>query len=150
MWLVACSSWLMHLNTYIILSFSLSKNLLCIHCFYCECSVETSNQMVWGDWFRWSYGHIQRTFWIAVVHSAIHATLIHLQKPRGEIFVVDDYYSFKSKGYNIQMQGMVNHHRRFRDIFVSILGLVNNTWVLLISSMYHWEIDGNLFAIERR
>jgi hypothetical protein len=38
---------------------------------------------------------------LPLIHSAINATLIHLQKSGGENFVEDDYYSFKSKGYNI-------------------------------------------------
>jgi hypothetical protein len=43
------------------------------------------------------------------------------------------------------MQVVVDHHKSFCDIFVNILGLVNNVRVLKKKSMYHWEIDGNLF-----
>jgi len=38
---------------------------------------------------------------LPLIHNAINATLIHLQKSGCENFVEDDYYSFKSKGYNI-------------------------------------------------
>jgi hypothetical protein len=43
---------------------------------------------------------IKESYGLPLIHDTIDATQIHLQKPKGEIFVVD-YYSFKSKGYNI-------------------------------------------------
>jgi hypothetical protein len=48
------------------------------------------------------------------------------------------------------MQEVVNHHRRFYDVFVSIFNLMNNVWILWISSLYNWEIDGTLFTIEHK
>jgi hypothetical protein len=87
---------------------------------------------------------------LLLIHGTINVTLINLKKPRGEIFVANDYYSFKYKGYNIQMQEVVNHHRRFYDIFVSIFKLMNNVRVLWISFLYNWEIDGNIFTIEHK
>jgi hypothetical protein len=37
------------------------------------------------------------------IHGAIDATQIHLQKTKGENFVVVNVYLFKFKGYNIHM-----------------------------------------------
>jgi len=43
---------------------------------------------------------IKESYGLPLISDTLNATQIHLQKPKGEIFVVD-YYSFKSKGYNI-------------------------------------------------
>jgi hypothetical protein len=40
------------------------------------------------------------------IYSAIDATQIHIQKPRGGF--VGDYFSFKSKVYNMQLRAMVD------------------------------------------
>lgn len=43
----------------------------------------------------------------------------------------------------------MDHQRWFHDIFVVVLGFVNDAWVLWFSFLYHWAIDGNLFIIDR-
>ncbi len=57
-----------------------------------------------------------------------------------------NFYSFKSKGYNIQTQVIVDHRNIFQD--VGILSFVNDDQILRMFSMYHKTIEHNLFIIE--
>jgi hypothetical protein len=51
---------------------------------------------------------------------------VHIQKPKGQIFVVD-YYFFKSKFYSLQMQVVVDHEKQFCDVFVGMLWSMNDS-----------------------
>jgi hypothetical protein len=64
------------------------------------------------------------------------------------VFFAIDFYSFKSKGYIIQMQVVVDHWKRFQDVYVGIPSFVNDVWVLRMFSLYHKTIEQNLFVIE--
>jgi hypothetical protein len=66
-------------------------------------------------------------------------------KPKAQVFMTN-FYSFKSKGYNIQTQVIVDHRNRFQD--VGILSFVNDDQILRMFSMYHKTIEHNLFIIE--
>jgi hypothetical protein len=61
--------------------------------------------------------------------GAIHVVQIHIQKPKVQCFVVNDY-SFKSKGYNIQLQAIVDPKKQFLDVFVGMPSSLNDAWVL--------------------
>jgi hypothetical protein len=64
-----------------------------------------------------------------LVHGATYAMQIHVQKMNAQIFVTN-FYSFKSKGYNIQMQVIMDHRKRFQDVYVGISGFVNGAQIL--------------------
>jgi hypothetical protein len=49
------------------------------------------------------------------IQGAIIVVKIHIQKSM-HIFA-SDYYSFKSKTYNMQMQDPIDHRKRFLDVF---------------------------------
>jgi hypothetical protein len=46
------------------------------------------------------------------VHGTIDATQIHVQKSKAKIFVTN-FYSFKSKGYIIHMEDVMDHRKSF-------------------------------------
>ncbi len=58
--------------------------------------------------------------------SPNQVTQVHIQKPKGQIFVVD-YYFFKSKFYSLQMQVVVDHEKQFCDVFVGMLWSMNDS-----------------------
>ncbi len=68
------------------------------------------------------------------VNGVIAITQIHNQKPRG--LFARDYFSFKSKGFNMHLEVVVDHWKQFRNIFVGMLGSINDTHILRISSLY--------------
>jgi hypothetical protein len=45
-------------------------------------------------------------------YGATNVMQIHVQKLKANVFATN-YYSFKSKGYNIQMQAIMDHWKRF-------------------------------------
>jgi hypothetical protein len=49
---------------------------------------------------------------MSLVHGTIDATQIHVQKTKAKVFATN-FYSFKSKGYIIHMQDVVDHQKRF-------------------------------------
>ncbi len=59
------------------------------------------------------------------IHSTIDVTQIHLLKSQGQSIV--NYFSFNSKGYNMQLQAIGDYHNKIGDIFVGMLGSMNNT-----------------------
>jgi hypothetical protein len=77
------------------------------------------------------------------VNGVIDITQIHIQKPRGSF--VGDYFSFKSKGFNMHLEVVVYHWKQFRNIFVGMFGLMNDTHILWISSLYRKVVNGELF-----
>lgn len=56
-----------------------------------------------------------------------------------------DYYSFKLKTYNMQLQAIIDHKKYILDIFVVMPWSMNNTQVLHLSSIYQKVKWGNLF-----
>ncbi len=54
------------------------------------------------------------------IQGAIDVVQIHIQKLKA-IFV-GDYYTFKSKAYSLHLQAIVDHKKRFLDIFVYMHG----------------------------
>jgi hypothetical protein len=60
-----------------------------------------------------------------------------MRKRKGENNLTVIFYSFKSKGYNILMQAIIDHHKRFQAVFVGVLGTMNDVQILLIYYLYH-------------
>jgi hypothetical protein len=54
-------------------------------------------------------------------HKTIDITQIHVQKPQ-----TVDYFSFKSRGYNMQLQIVVDYHNKIQDIFVKMPNSMND------------------------
>ncbi len=46
------------------------------------------------------------------------------------------------------MQAIIDHCKRFQDVFVSVFGSMNDVWILRIYYLYHWTTKGNQFVTE--
>jgi hypothetical protein len=68
------------------------------------------------------------------IQGAIDYTHIHIQKPR--ILYHEDYYYYKTGGYSIVAQAMVDLKKRFVDLFVGIPGSTNDMRTLRRSALY--------------
>jgi hypothetical protein len=68
------------------------------------------------------------------VQGVIDCTQIHMQKPKRAS--IAKCFSYKSKAYNMQLQAMVDHEKQFQDVFVRLIGSMNDTKVLQMSSLY--------------
>ncbi len=79
------------------------------------------------------------------VHGAIDVTQLHVFKSQGQGQSIVNYFSFKSKGYNMQLQVISDYHKKIQDIFVGMLGSMNNTQILQISNLYQRAMHGDLF-----
>lgn len=56
----------------------------------------------------------------------------------------EDYYYFKSNGYSIVCQAVVDHEKRFLDLFVGLPGSVNDSRVLRRSGLFRKATDGRI------
>jgi len=77
------------------------------------------------------------------VGGAIDGTHIHIRKPQ---VGPKDYYYFKTGGYSIQMQVVVDRNRHFLDVVVGMPGSTHDSRVLRRSSLYNRALSGTLFT----
>jgi len=78
------------------------------------------------------------------IQGAIDVVHIDIQTSKVLAFTID-YYSFKLKAYNMQLRVIIDHNKRFLDVFVGMLESTNNEQVLHLSSIY-WKVTWqNLF-----
>jgi hypothetical protein len=77
------------------------------------------------------------------IQGAINVVIIHIQKSM-HIFA-NDYYLFKSKAYNMQMQNIIDHRKHFLDVFVGMSSSINDVKVLRLPSIYKKATQGYLF-----
>ena len=75
------------------------------------------------------------------VLSAIDGTQISISKPR---FGSADYYYFKSGGYSLNCQAVVDSNKRFLDLFLGMPGSTNDSRMLRTSSLFHKGMHGTL------
>jgi RNase H-fold protein (predicted Holliday junction resolvase) len=68
------------------------------------------------------------------IHGAINYTHIHIQKPTGA-FVVN-YFSYKSKVHIKQLQAIVDHDKRFCNVFVGLPRSMDDSKVLQLFNFY--------------
>jgi hypothetical protein len=141
---VACNLYkLVHASQYLhcfeFFAIKISTMHLVLHEFVCATNVVLKIQLKWlvGDDLVKVMAGFKDLCGLPSVHGAIDATHIHLKKPKGEKFFVADFYSFKFKGYNIQMQVVIDHCKMFRNVLIGVLGSMNGARILWISSLYH-------------
>jgi hypothetical protein len=79
---------------------------------------------------------------LPAVVGAIDGTHIHIQKP---YVGPEDYFYFKSSGYTIQMQAVVDRWKRFLDLVVVMPGSTHDSRMLRYSSLYLRAQSGTLF-----
>jgi hypothetical protein len=76
------------------------------------------------------------------VVGVIHGIHICITKPTSNFS--KHYYYHKTKGYNIVAQVVVDNQKRFMDVFVGLLGSVNDSHVLRKSRLYQCALHGGL------
>ncbi len=81
------------------------------------------------------------------IHGAIDMTQIHIQKLKGTL--IGDFFSFKSKSYNMQLQVVVHNQKKFTDIFVGMPNSMNDVCILRISSLYQRAMYGDMFRLNQ-
>ena len=79
---------------------------------------------------------------LPAVVGAIDRTHIHIRKP---YVGPEDYFYFKTSGYTIQMQAVVDRSKRFLDLSVGMLGSTHDSRVLRRSALYQQAESGILF-----
>jgi len=75
------------------------------------------------------------------VIGAIDNTHISISKPK---HVLADYFYFKSGGYTLNCQVVVDNQKRFFDLYLSMLGSTNDLQMLRRFFLYHLATHNNL------
>ena len=76
------------------------------------------------------------------VVGAIDGTHVSISKPR---HVPADYFYFKSRGYTLNCQAVVDSEKRFLDLYLGMPGSTNDSRVLRRSSLFDLAMHNNLF-----
>lgn len=84
----------------------------------------------------------QRLCGLPGVLGAIDGTHISISKPKNG---PGDYFYFKSGGYTLNCQAVVDSDKRFLDLFLGMPGSTNDSRVLRRSSLYHKGMHGTLW-----
>jgi hypothetical protein len=79
---------------------------------------------------------------LPAVAGAIDGSHIHIRKP---YLGPEDHFYFKSSGYSIQMQAVVDRHKRFLDVAVGMPGSTHDSRMLRQSALYERAENGTLF-----
>jgi hypothetical protein len=81
---------------------------------------------------------------LPAVVGAIDYTQIHIAKPAES---PKDYFYFKSGGYTLNCQAVVNSRKRFLDLYLEMPGSTNDARVLCQSTLYQLAMHENLFDV---
>ena len=76
------------------------------------------------------------------VVGAMDGTHVSISKPRNGLA---DYFYFKSGGYTLNCQAVVDCNKRFLDLFLGMPGSTNDARVLRRSSLYNKGMHGTLW-----
>lgn len=102
------------------------------------------SEIMWpnGQRMRETQAKFRSLCGLPAVVGAIDGTHISISKPE---FGAPDYYYFKSGGYTINCQAVVDSEKRFIDLYLGMPGSTNDSRVLRRSSLYTLAMQGNLF-----
>jgi hypothetical protein len=95
-----------------------------------------------GERLQQTQHDFQQLCGLPAVVGAIDGTHITISKPK---YGAEDYYYFKSGGYTLNCQAVVDSNKRFLDLYVGMPGSTNDARVLRRSSLYHLAMSQNLF-----
>lgn len=79
---------------------------------------------------------------LPTVVGAIDGMQVSIAKPD---FGAADYYYFKTGGYSMNCQAVVDSEKRFLDLYVGMHGSTNDCRMLRRSSLHAMAVHGNLF-----
>ena len=83
---------------------------------------------------------------LPAIVGAIDGTHMSISKPRHGL---TDYFYFKSGGYTLNCQAVVDSEKRFLDLYLGMPGSTNDSRVLRRSSLYDRGMHNNLFDDQR-
>jgi hypothetical protein len=70
---------------------------------------------------------------------------MHIAIAKSSCAFVEDYFHHKTRGYNIVAQMVVDNQIFFIDVYVRLLGSVNDSHVLRKFGLYYCALHGGLF-----
>jgi hypothetical protein len=79
---------------------------------------------------------------LPAVAGAIDGTHINISRPK---YGAEDYYHFKSGGYSLNCQAVVDNKKRFLDLYLGMPGSTNDARVLRRSTLYRLGMSGELW-----
>jgi hypothetical protein len=79
---------------------------------------------------------------LPTVAGTIDGTHIHIRKP---YVGPEDYFYFKTSGYSMQMQAIVDRNKRFLDLAIGMPGSTHDSRMLRRSSLFQQAENGTLF-----
>jgi hypothetical protein len=94
-----------------------------------------------GPWFNTIMSEFHDFCGLLRVAGAIDGTHIHICKP---FLGLEDYFFFKTSGYSIQMQAVINRRKKFLDVAVGMHGSIHDSRMLRRSSLYQQAEKGTL------
>ena len=105
------------------------------------------HELTWptGDRLRECQADFKNLCGLPAVVGAIDGTHISISKPQHG---PADYYYFKSGGYTLNCQAVVDSNKRFIDLFLGMPGSTNDARMLRRSSLHHLGMHNNLFDRE--
>ena len=105
------------------------------------------HELTWptGDRLRQTQENFYDLCGLPAVVGAIDGTHISISKPQ---HVPADYFYFKSGGYTLNCQAVVDSQKRFLDLYLGMPGSTNDSRMLRRSSLYHLAIHNNFFNEE--
>lgn len=105
--------------------------------------------MARGQWLEWSHGWVQELLWHAINPWHHRCNIDSCVEAKGPSFY-NWFLFFQIKGlpFNIQRQIVMDHWKRFWDVYVGISSSIDDAWVLKMSSLYHKTTKQNLFVVE--
>jgi hypothetical protein len=124
--------------------FAIGKSIVCqaIQDVVRVVNVHLRHQIEWPRGNRLIQGMSDFQDWCGLpgVVGAIAGTHFQIKKPS---IGAEDYYYFKSGGFSMQCQAVVDRHKRFVDLSVGMPGSTNDMRVLRRSSLYHLATTTN-------
>jgi hypothetical protein len=95
-----------------------------------------------GERLRQTQYDFQQLCGLPAVAGAIDGTHINISRPR---YGAEDYFYFKSGGYSLNCQAVVDSKKRFLDLYLGMPGSTNDARVLRRSTLYHLGMSGELW-----
>lgn len=101
------------------------------------------HEIMWstGDRMRETKAKFYELCGLPGVVGAIDGMHVAISKPH---FVPADYYYFKSGGYILNCQAVVDSEKRFLDLYLGMPGSTNDSRMLRRSSLYRLGMHNNL------
>ena len=110
----------------------------------CAINNTLHHEFIWPA--RQRIGQIQANFFnlcgLLGMVGAINGTHISISKPR---FGTADYFYFKSRGYTLNYQAIIDSNKSFLNLYIGMPGSINDTRILHRFSLYHLAMHNNLF-----